>query len=202
VIVFSLVFMLGLIVGMGGLSLLAFIKVPRLESPADHQQTAVQTGNRDLGRLPVHSRFHGGSAEQIIRLPYKAYMERLLKDLGWEAEYAGFEGMDFFTYDLQDPERVIVGRRYKIGEFVGDQMVVATDGIVANLMPPAKAMAFLNAQIQEAEQKAQSTKKPWLKRFDSTPVDTNVKELVKVRQQLEANLSNRPTKALSDWVTR
>lgn len=153
---YIMVFVLGVVVGILVLSLLSFVLKPKPPETKNDPTTLSVSQVNKLSRLPASSKYHGGSREQVIKIERAPYLEELVKQVRWEANYAGFDEVDFATISFLDPSKVIVGYTYKVGDEVDGQIVVHTDGLTVSLMPPKQAMAFMHDTLADLEAKKKS----------------------------------------------
>lgn len=145
-IIIGVAFVVGVIVGI----LFIVLCTEKLE-PKTLPTPKADSRIRDLSRLPPQSMFHGGAEEMTIPVQQPDVYKELVKSVQWEAEYNQFPDMDFFTIDLYDPEKLIIGRRYKIGDLVNNQIVIEVDGSVVKMLPPRQALAHLVGLIEREE---------------------------------------------------
>ena len=85
-------------------------------------------------------------------------IDRLVGKIKWAAEYDEFAGMNFFTIDLNDPTKVLVGRHHEIGDMIGDQMVVHREGLQVRLMPTHEALIYLAEEAAKAHEQLKKNK--------------------------------------------
>jgi hypothetical protein len=147
--------LIGIFLGAGGLALIAHYKASK--APISTQ--------RDATKVPIQSNYHGGSVEKYVMMPeLREGIDRLVGKIKWAAEYDEFVGMNFFTIDLTNPTKVLVGRHHEIGDMVGDQMVVHREGLQVRLMPTHEALIYLSEEVVKT--KEQLKKNGVLKRLE------------------------------------
>jgi hypothetical protein len=135
--------LIGIFFGAGGLALVAHYMASK---------TPIST-QRDATKVPVQSNYHGGSVEKYIMMPeLREGIDRLVSKIKWTAEYDEFVGMNFFTIDLTNPTKVLVGRHHEIGDMVGDQMVVHREGLQVKLMPTHEALIYLSEEAVKTKE--------------------------------------------------